>query len=186
MDTDNRTYQNTSILYFLFYFPIYYFFSFFVVDDVHCFNDGEALERWGWLGQPIAAPWRLPPRRVVFRVSRDLAGVSCISRSRRGSSGDMSCVSRSSSGPHGDVFVCEHNFWQLHWRTIILASLQPNFSSLVIILIYKLIISVAAASGLGPVASVLSPSWRRFRLGFIGCQQYGIFGFLYLVIFQLL
>ena len=46
-------------------------------------DDGEALERPDRLEQPIAAarPDGVPPGRVGFRVSRDLAGVSCVSRS---------------------------------------------------------------------------------------------------------
>jgi hypothetical protein len=109
----DNTQSNLPIhLLFIFYliFPIYYFFSFFVVDDVHCFNDDKALERSGWLGQSIAAarPDRVPPGRVGFRVSRDLAGESCVSRSWQGSSGDVSCVSHSSPGAYGDVFVCKH------------------------------------------------------------------------------
>jgi hypothetical protein len=53
-------------------------------------DDDEALERLGRLEQPIAAarPNGIPPGRVGFRVSRDLVGVSCVSRSRRGSSGN--------------------------------------------------------------------------------------------------
>jgi hypothetical protein len=80
-----------------------------MVDDVHCFNDGEALERSGRLGKPIAAarPEGVPLVHVGFRVSRDLAGMSCVLRSQRGSSGDVSCVSRSLPGAYGDVFVCE-------------------------------------------------------------------------------
>jgi hypothetical protein len=80
-------------------FPIYHFFSLFVLDDVHCFNDGEALERSDRLGQLIAVahPDGVPPGRVGFRVSRDLADVSCVSCSRWGSSGDVTCVSRSPS-----------------------------------------------------------------------------------------
>ena len=58
-------------------------------------DDDDALERSGRLEQPIAAarPDGVPLGRVGFRVSRDLAGVSCVSRSRRGSSDDVSCVS---------------------------------------------------------------------------------------------
>ena len=72
-------------------------------------DDSEALELPGRLEQPIAVarPDGVPPGRVGFRVSRDLASVSCVSRSLRDSSGDVSCVSRSSPGAHGDVFVCE-------------------------------------------------------------------------------
>jgi len=54
-------------------------------------------------------PDRAPPGRAGFRVSRDLVGVSCISRSRRGSSYNVSCVSRSSLEALGKVFVlCRH------------------------------------------------------------------------------
>ena len=61
-------------------------------------DDDDALERLGQLEQPIAAarPDGVPPGRVGFQVSRDLAGVSYVSHSRRGSSGDVSCVSHSS------------------------------------------------------------------------------------------
>jgi hypothetical protein len=96
----DNTKSNLSIhLLFIFShtFPIYYFFLFFILDDVHCFNDGEALERSDRLGQLIAAahPDGVPPRCVGFRVSRDLAAVSCVSCSRWGFSSDVSCVSRS-------------------------------------------------------------------------------------------
>jgi hypothetical protein len=105
-------------------FPIYYFFSFFIVDVVHRFNDGEVLERSGRLGQPIAAahPDKVPPGCVGFLVSRDLASVSCVSRSRRDSSGDVSCISRSSPEAHGDVFVCE----QPQLRAPLLCTLSIN------------------------------------------------------------
>jgi hypothetical protein len=74
------------------------------------FNDDEALERSGWLGQPITAarPNGVPPGRVGFWVSRELIGMSCASRSRRGSSDDMSYVSHSSLEALGKVFICEH------------------------------------------------------------------------------
>ena len=70
-------------------------------------DDDDALERSGWLEEPIAAarPDRVPLGRVRFRVSRDLAGVSCVSRSRRGSSSDMSCVSRSSLKAQSPVWT---------------------------------------------------------------------------------
>jgi hypothetical protein len=45
-------------------------------------DDSEALEGPGWLGQPITAthPDWVSPGHLRFRVSRDLAGVSCVSR----------------------------------------------------------------------------------------------------------
>jgi hypothetical protein len=66
-------------------------------------DDDAALEQLGRLEQPIAAarPNGFPPEHVGFRVSRDLLGMSYISRSRRGSSGDMSCVLRSLLEPQG-------------------------------------------------------------------------------------
>jgi hypothetical protein len=71
-------------------------------------DDDEALERLGRLEQPIATarPDGVPHGCVVFRVSRDLVSVSCISRFRRGSSGDVSCVSCSAleaRGPSADI-----------------------------------------------------------------------------------
>ena len=105
------------------------------------FNDGEALERSGQLGQPIAAarPDGILPGQVVFReTSSDVLCIAlqprllkrhvlcialnagahsdvfvCEHTSQRGSSGDVSCVSRSSPGAHGDVFVCEY-IWLNH------------------------------------------------------------------------
>lgn len=67
--------------------------------DGHWLNDSKALERKGWLGKPIAVthPDGVPPGLVVFRVSRDLTGVSCVSWSPRGSSSNVSCTPRSSS-----------------------------------------------------------------------------------------
>ena len=64
---------------------IYHRFSFFVVDNTRCFNDGKALERLGQLELPIAAvhPDGIPLERVGFRVSRDLAGMLCIALSVR-------------------------------------------------------------------------------------------------------
>jgi hypothetical protein len=66
-------------------------------------DDSEALEQLGWLEQPIAAARRneVPLGRVGFQVSRYVTGVSCISRSRRGSSGNVSCVSRLSLEAQG-------------------------------------------------------------------------------------
>jgi hypothetical protein len=45
-------------------------------------DDDDALEQSGWLGQPIAVarPDGVAPGRVGFWISRDLAGVSCVSR----------------------------------------------------------------------------------------------------------
>jgi hypothetical protein len=60
-------------------------------------DDDDVLEQSGQLGKPIATahPDRVPPRRVGFRFSRDLTGMSYISCSWRGSSGDVSCILRS-------------------------------------------------------------------------------------------
>jgi len=66
LTTRNRTYQYIYFLLSLSYFPIYYLFMFFVVDDVYCFNDGEALEWLGRLGQPIAATH---PEGQVFHLN---------------------------------------------------------------------------------------------------------------------
>jgi hypothetical protein len=46
-------------------------------------DDDDAQGRSGRLEQPIAAacPEGVPPWRVGFRVSRDITGVSCVSRS---------------------------------------------------------------------------------------------------------
>ena len=90
--------HNKSIYYiFLPSFPnlplLLYFSSFFVVLHGRWIDDDdEALELLGRLEQPIAAarPDGVPLGHVRFRVLRDIADVSCVSRSRRGSSGNVS------------------------------------------------------------------------------------------------
>ena len=85
---------NTSTFYLLSYFSnLYYFFSFFVVDNVHCFNDGEALERSGWLGQPIAAarPDGVPLGRMGFRVSQETSP-TCLAYRTPGKAPPATCL----------------------------------------------------------------------------------------------
>jgi hypothetical protein len=87
-------------------FPIY-FSLFFIGAHGWWIDNGEALEWSGRLGHPIAAahPAWVPPGRVGFWVPRDIVGVSCVSRSQWGSSGDVSCISHSG----GKRSECRHS-----------------------------------------------------------------------------
>jgi hypothetical protein len=104
---------NLSIhLLFMFYltFPIYYFLSFFIVDDVHCFSDGEALERSGQLWQPIATarPDGFLPCLWGFGSQETSPACLAYHASFEAPFGDVSCVSRSQPG-HTVTCSCANN-----------------------------------------------------------------------------
>jgi hypothetical protein len=92
-------------------FPIYFCFSFFIAANGYWFNDDEALERSGRLGQPIAAalPDGVPPGRVGLRVSRDLVG--CLAYHVSGEAPPATCLAyRAHRWRHQVMCSCVNTF----------------------------------------------------------------------------
>jgi hypothetical protein len=95
----NQIYQYVYF-FLLSYFPIYYFFSFFIVVDVHCL--------W-WSPRAVRSARAAHSRRMPWRT---LLGVPFVLLPARLLRQHVQYVSCSPLGPLGDMFLCEQ--WQWH------------------------------------------------------------------------